>query len=539
MQMQRMKCLFRSTACLLAHGFLLTASDQTKKAIMNIVKGILGEIRDLISDGKVIVLLARSGFCSLTKSRFATVQIRWLAIGLILLSGVHFAHAQSAQVSNATIAQRSKAILNEAATTTSGPGVAVMIARGNKIIFHSARGQANIELGVPLSPDHLFRIASITKIFVAALVIKLSETGELSLDDTLSRFLPDFPNAEKITIRQLLSHTAGVSDQIPVGSEQPGFSRRDVDTSTLVREIAKRPPLFAPGSNQAYSNAGYILLGAVIEKVTGKPWYTALEERLLKPLGLKNTTYGLAAKLLPRRVAGYTTATPDHLPANASFISMTTPASAGALVSTLDDLRRWMRYLIDGRIINKAVLEQMITPATLSRGESANPYGLGMYIWHIRGETMIGHTGQINGFASVLTYLPSCDITIIALGNDDNFDAQTFGRRLAAVALGNPYPSVKSVPISAADLKALSGQYRDRSEVRTILAKDGKLYSQRGGRNPSLLQMTRTGELHFVPDELTYMIPVRDSFGKVVRLDYFSYGEGPPRQLPRIDIQVH
>ena len=468
------------------------------------------------------------------ESLFVMAPIRCLTVGLIFLFSIHFAYAQSARVSNATIARQSQATLDEAASA-SGPGVAVLIARGDQIIFRSARGQANIELGVPLSPDHLFRIASITKMFVAALVIKLSETGELSLDDTLSRFLPDFPNAAKITIRQLLSHTAGISDQVPVGSEQPGFSRRDVDTSVLIREIAKRPPLFNPGSNQSYSNAGYIILGAVIEKVTGKPWYTALDERLLKPLGLKNTTYGLATKLLLGRVSGYTTDTQDHLPANASFISMTIPAAAGALISTLDDLRRWMYFLVHERVINKADFQQMITPATLPQGEPDNPYGFGTYIWRVRGETVIGHTGQIDGFASVLIYLPSRDITIVALGNDDNFDAQSFGRRIAAITLGDPYPSVKSVPIAAADLEALSGQYRDGGRLITVLAKDGKLYWKREGRNPIPLQMTVTGELHFVPDELTYMVPVRDPFGKVVRLDYFSHGEGPPRQLTRIE----
>lgn len=510
-----------------------------KKTILELTNDIKRKNSVSSNQIKAIATFAISRLCTIIKSHFAAMRMLSLAtVGMIFSSCALMANAQQSKISDATIVRLSKTVLNQT-VTASGPGVAVMIARGNKIIFRGAQGQANIELGVPLSPDQVFRIASVTKIFTAALVIKLSEDGELSLDDSLARFLPEFPGATGITIRELLTHTAGVSDQVPVSAVQPGFSRRDVDTVTSVGEIAKRPPLFAPGSDQDYSNAGYIILGAVIEKVTGKPWYSVLEERLLKPLGLKNTTYGLAERVLPGRVAGYTTGTPDHQTINAPFISMTIPASAGALVSTLDDLRRWMRLLVDGRVINNKDFQQMISPAVLPGGEfSAHPYGYGMYIWHVRGATMIGHTGQINGFASILAYLPSRDITIIAFGNDDNFDAQNFGRRLAAITLENPYPSVKSVTISNADLIALSGQYRDGKEVRMLLVKDGKLYSQRAGRNPSPLQMTTGGELHFVPDELTFMKPVRNASGQVIRLDYFDHGDGPPRVLPRINTKI-
>jgi CubicO group peptidase (beta-lactamase class C family) len=213
---------------------------------------------------------------------------------------------------------------------------------------------------------------------------------------------------------------------------------------------------------------------------------------------------------------------------------MTIPASAGALVSAPDDLLSWMRGLVDGRVVSRASFQQMITPATVPGGESADPYGLGFYVWRVRGETMIGHTGQINGFASIAAYVPSRDITIVALGNSDSFDAQNFGRRLAAIALGNPYTVMEEVPISTADLAAIAGRYRDGAEVRTLLAREGKLYSQRAGRNPLLLQMTANGELHFVPDELSYFVPVRNPSGTVVRLDYFFRGDGPPRPLPRI-----
>jgi CubicO group peptidase (beta-lactamase class C family) len=456
-----------------------------------------------------------------------------LSAVLILISFTQFAFSFPRTGSDAAIAHQAWALLNRTASP-SGPGIAMLIAHGDRVVIRAARGQANIELNVSLRSDQVFRIASITKMFVAALLVKLGEEGKLSLDDRLMKFLPEFPGAAGISLRQLLNHTAGISDRIPPEARMPGFSRRDLKTAELVAEIAKRPADFVPGTNQSYSNAGYILLGAVIEKTTGLSWHEALASELLRPLGLAHTRYGNEDAILPGRVGGYSTDGPDHRIRNAPFISISAPGAAGGLVSTVEDLRRWMRSLIDGKAISAAGLKQITTPAEISGRTLTESYGLGMYSWRVRDETMIGHTGQINGFASVLAYLPSRDVTIIALGNDDNFDAQTFGRRLASIGLGNPYPVVTAIPVSAADLAAIPGQYQDGQRVRTIGARAGQLYSQWPGRDPAPLQMSTEGRLYFMPDELSYLVPVRDSAGAVIRLDYFPHGDGPPLALPRL-----
>jgi D-alanyl-D-alanine carboxypeptidase len=433
---------------------------------------------------------------------------------------------------DAAIAREAQRAL-DAVSDPAGPGAAVLITRGDRTIFRSARGLADIELGVRLTPDQTFRVASVTKIFTAALILQLAETAALSLDDPLTRFLPDFPNGGQITIRQLLSHSAGISDR-PVDL-QPAAPGRDRDMATLVAEIARRPSDFPPGTQQAYSNAGYILLGAVIERVTGKPWYAAMRERLFGPLGLRHTDLDQASALIAGRVSGYETDGATHLVTNARFMNMTGPASAGALVSTVDDLRSWIRALAAGRVIGGASFRQMMTPVIPGSGPTRHPYGFGLYVWQVRGETMIGHTGQINGFASILAWLPARDITIVALANDDNFDARTFGRRLAAIALGRPYPLVRATPVDAATLQALAGSYRiTATETETLSVRDGRLYAQRSGRNAIPLQMAADGRLYFVPDELTYLAPVRDAAGAVVRLDYVENGEEPTQSWPRI-----
>lgn len=462
--------------------------------------------------------------------------MRFTTLTCLMLAGLATLLALGARATpgeDAAIARRAHATL-VATATRNGPGIVVLIARGDTILYREAGGAANIELGVPLRTDQVFDIASVTKMFTAALVVKLAEAEKLSLDDSLARYLPDFPNGGAITLRQLLTHTAGISDITPPNAVQPGFMRRDVDTATLVAEIAKRPAAFPPGTDQAYSNAGYILLGAVIEQVTGKPWHVAMQEQLFAPLGLAHTRYGIASAVVPGRVAGYTTDTPDHTVRNAPFISMTIPAAAGGLASTVDDLRSWMRALAAGRVVGAASYRQMITPAAPAGNDPSHPYGMGMYIWKVRGETMIGHTGQINGFASILAYLPSRDITIVALGNDDNFDAQNFGRRLAAIVLGKPYPTVVGTPIPATDLAALAGSYQEGPLIRTLSVKDGRLYSQRGKGKVVPMQMTTDGQLHFIPDELSYFVAIRDRSGAVVRLDNYEHGDGPPRPVPRV-----
>jgi D-alanyl-D-alanine carboxypeptidase len=461
------------------------------------------------------------------------VEIRPCGRLVVLAVAWSTGSAAAGPPSDARIARQARAAL-ERVTSEHGPGAAVLVARGTRVIYRGARGRAHIELGVPLSPDHTFRIASVTKTFTAATILKLAQAGRLSLEDPLANYLPGFPNGGTITLRHLLSHTAGVSDV--ARDPQPGFGRRDVDLPTRIAGIQDRPLDFAPGSRWAYSNSGYILLGAVIEKITGEPWHTAVQKQVLEPLALTRTVYGAHSPLIQGRVAGYTSDRKSGMASNAPFISMTIPASAGALASTVDELFLWMRALATGRLLRAGGFQQMITPpADLPGTPTAYRYGLGIYVWSVRGTRMVGHTGQIDGFAAAVGYLPEQDVTVVVLANDDTFDARVMGRRLAAIALGTPYPEVVAVRPAAGALRALEGRYGvDEATVRTLSLRDGVLFAQRGGGRAIPLQVTADGRLHFVPDDLSYFEAVRDAAGGVIGLDSFENGDGPPRRLPRI-----
>ena len=439
--------------------------------------------------------------------------------------------AAPSTIAEDVIASRARALL-ERTVREDGPGAVFLIGRGDTIVYTGTRGRGHIELGVPLQAGHVFRIASITKMFVAASVLKLAESGALSLDEPVARRLPEIGDARGITVRQLLNHTAGVSD-----SAQPSersLTARGYDRFARVTAIGQRPADFPPGSAWRYSNAGYIVLGALVERITGTPWYVTLDRQFVDRLGLRHTGYADAETLRSGRVAGYTIG--GGQVRNVEFISPTIPDGAGGLVSTADDLFRWCRALAAGRVISRESVRQMMTPAAETSGPIR--YGLGVYVWTVHGDTMIGHTGQIPGFAAMVGYLPAQDVTIVALGNDDSFDARVVGRRLAAIAIGSPYPDVVPVAMAAETLQALTGQYRiDESTVRTLTVKDGRLYAQRGSGSVLPLQVTAEGRLHFDPDELTYFVPVRDPSGRVVRLDYYQDGEGPPQSLPRVTVQ--
>jgi len=461
-----------------------------------------------------------------------STALRYLAMLLVAASVANCqGRTNASPATDAAIVQEASAAL-AAACAQSGPGAVVLIARGDHVVYRDARGLANLELGVPLTPDSVFRIASVTKTFTAAMVVELAETGALAVDDPLAKYLPDFPNASSITLRELLNHTSGISDV--VNSPTPGFSRRDLKTADLIAEIGKRALDFAPGSQFRYSNAGFILLGAVIEKVTGKPWYTAVQHQLLQPLGITHTQFGVAPAIIPGRAEGYSTDERTQTVTNATYISSSFPAAAGGLISTADDLRLWIHALANGQVVSAAGFQQMTTPPDLPGAHATESYGLGMYLWQVRGARFLGHSGDIDGFTSTAAYLPAQDISVVVLANDDNFDAQTMARRLAAIALGQPYTLPAPVEISSQELASLAGKYQlDPNTIETLSVKDGKLYGQRGSRNPIQLQMTAAHELHFVPDELSYFVPVRDATGHVTRLDYFFKGDGPPRLLPR------
>ncbi|MEP6647793.1 MAG: serine hydrolase domain-containing protein [Saprospiraceae bacterium] len=444
----------------------------------------------------------------------------------------------AAQRPSATgIAAQAEKIL-DATATADGPGIAVLVGRGDDVLFRRTRGMAQIELGVPLSADQVFRIGSNTKQFTAVAILKLTEQGRLSLTDSVSKFLPDYPNGAHITIHELLNHTSGIKDYTEIDGYFRSAIREDLDTKSLLAVFKDLPVDFAPGTDWKYDNSGYLVLGAIIEKISGKSWHEAMRELALAPLALPHTRFGADQPVIAGRVTGYTVDDRGHV-ANAPYISMTQAGAAGGLLSTVDDLFHWMRALHTGKLLRADSYRRLITPVPGPSGQPAD-YAYGLSVLKVRTEQAFEGDGRIPGFMSTTLYLPASAVAVVVLTNTDTprADLSVVAAKLAAIALGRPYPVRHPVALSAAQMHSLVGVYQRASNGRRIvIVRDGQLYTQRSGGAPHLLHAASADELYF--DEVfDHFTVLRDATGNVVRLEEFADDDTPALRLPKLDEAV-
>lgn len=435
--------------------------------------------------------------------------------------------------SAAVVALQAKQVLAESGSAD-GPGIAVLVARGDEVLYRGGRGMAQIELGVPMTADQVFRIASNTKQFTAATILKLVEQGRLSLTDPLSKYLPNYPNGAHITIDQLLNHTSGIKDYTEIDGYFSGAIRQDLDTEKLLAVFKDLPVDFAPGTNWKYDNSGYLVLGAVIEKLTGKSWQEAIREQLLAPLALTHTVYDEAQPLIANRSAGYTVDEKGRTE-NAAYLSMSQAGAAGGLASNVDDLFHWLRALHTGKVLTADSYRRMTTPVPMPSGQSADS-AYGLSVLKLRGEKAFEGDGRIPGFMSVTLYVPEPAVTVVVLTNTDlpHADLGTVASKLAAIALGRPYAVRHPIALTAAQMRALIGVYkRGDSGRRIVTARGNELYTQRDGGRAHVLHAASTDVLYF-DEVLDYFKVVRSVAGKVVALDEFADGDAPAMRLSKL-----
>mgnify|MGYP000925309823 FL=1 len=407
-----------------------------------------------------------------------------------------------------------------------GPGAAVLVARGDEVVYRGARGLASVELKVPLAPEQSFRIGSVTKQFAAAGLLKLIDSGKVGLDDPLSKYLPDYPNGAKITVRQLLDHTSGIKSYTGIAGIMDGPIRKDLSTAELIATFKDQPVDFAPGEQWAYNNSGYVLVGAVIEAASGKSWHAWLDEALLAPNGLTRTVYGANDALIAGMASGYTVH--DGRVAPAAFLSMTQPHAAGALVSTVDELHRWNRALHGGKLLSAKSYTAMTTPA--GKAKDAN-YGFGIAGGTLRNRPIQQHGGGIFGYASYLMYLPEAELSVVVLQNADATvggptDTAVLAKLVGAFALGDPYPEARPIEVSAETLKSAEGVYRiDEQATRVLRVVDGKLTAQRTGSERLPLVPSAPDAFHY-EGTLTWFKLERDAQGKITGMRLYQDGEG-------------
>lgn len=395
-----------------------------------------------------------------------------------------------------------------------GPGAVVLVARGDEVLARRAYGMADLELGVELRPDHVFRLASVTKQFTAAAVLLLVEDGLVSTDDPITKYFPDWPtHGHTITVEHLLTHTSGLASHtnLPIMADQ---MRRDLPLADLINSTRDEPIAFAPGTDWSYNNSAYLMLGAIIEQVGGVPYEQFMRERLFAPLVMPDTRYGHDEPLIPRRVPGYVPA-PAGGVANAPFLSMHVPHAAGALVSTVDDLHRWNRAIASGELMQRETIARAFAPFILADGRSTG-YGFGWGIGSAAGRASIEHGGDIPGFATETYWIPDEDLFVAVLSNAQRNYANPgpLARAVIDEILGRPTP----LALSDEELEAYTGVYAiSDTERRAIYREGSTLYSVRGAGERFALAAIGPDTFEFA-ESRSQAVFERDAAGAVVAM---------------------
>lgn len=319
-------------------------------------------------------------------------------------------------------------------------GVAVEISQHGNTVFARGYGWKVLGTSAPVQPDTVFHIASATKQFTAAAILQLVQQGRLSLDDKLSKFFPTFPGGDQVTVRELLTHTSGIHNYTEFGWKLWTLHEltQHHSTESWVRHIATQHPLydFPPGTAWHYTNSGYYLLGAIVEKLSGMSLHDYFAKNLFEPLGLTRTAFGidgttgpdLAQAYLPGGSVGSFKPVPFY-----EDFSMSVVGASGAVRSTADDMTKWTAALFAARVVDSQLFDAMVTPARLLDGKLASThrvnmpstepggdYGFGIRIDRLDGQPEIGHEGDIPGFNAAVETYPEQAFTVVVLANTDN-----------------------------------------------------------------------------------------------------------------------
>ncbi len=323
------------------------------------------------------------------------------------------------------------------------PGVSLAIVRDGKMIYAKGYGLANVELNVAVKPETIFQSGSVGKQFTATAVMMLVEAGKINLDDKITKYFPDAPDAWKnITVRHLLTHTSGLPNDFPMADYQ-----RDFTEAEIVKRAESLPLDFEPGEKWSYSNIGYKMLGVLIGKVSGKFYGNFLQERIFKPLNMTTARIISEADIVPNRAAGYQIIKGELK--NQDWVSPTMNTTAdGSLYLNVDDMAKWDAALDGEKLLKKSSLEQMWSPVKLNDGKTY-PYGFGWALGEVNKHPVIEHGGAWQGFKSFNARFPDDNLAVIIFANL----AQANPTKLAHGVAEIYNPALKPPPVSTIEDK--------------------------------------------------------------------------------------
>lgn len=372
----------------------------------------------------------------------------------------------------------------------------VLVAENGRVIYKKGYGLANMEWKTPNEPDTKFRLASVTKQFTAAAILQLVDQGKIKLDGKITDYLPDYrkDTGDRVTIHQLLNHTSG----IPSYTSQPGFfenvSRNPFTVTDFIKKHSVGDLEFEPGTKYSYNNSGYFLLGAIIEKVSGKSYDQYLKDNIFTPLGMNNSGYDRHSSLLSKRASGYSKTPKGYV--NAPYLDMSIPYSAGSLYSTVEDLYLWDQALYTDKVISAKSRELMFTPGLDDYG-----YGFGIrkisFGPNVPPVTEITHSGGINGFSTLIVRLVADKRVIILLDNTErgNYLGQ-IRQNIANILYGHPYQqpkrSIAETVVAAVNENGVEAAVKQYRELKS--SKPNEYDFSEAELNTAGYQLLRTGK---------------------------------------------
>lgn len=370
----------------------------------------------------------------------------------------------------------------------------VLVAVHGNIVLQNGYGIKNAEEKVFNDKNTIYQVASVTKQFTATVILKLVQEKRMTLQDKLGKYYKGFHNGDSITIEQLLTHTSGLHN----------FTEEDTtitvtDEQHFIPYLQKLKADFAPGAKWNYSNTGYVMLGYIIQKVSGMSYWQAVRNYIFDPLQMQNSGFDFAQLSTRSKAVGYDTLN-DTLQQRANITDSSVPFGAGAIYSTVVDLYKWHKGLQDYRIIDSALMSKAYTGCAL------NNYGYGWQIDSIYGRKMVSHSGAISGFGSNIARIPADDICIVLLSNKSGstFDVMHITNKLLAVLYNQPYTIPKkrtAVTLSTEVINQYVGTYEiaDMHLTIEVSINDNTLIAQpqRDGHPGPTSVMLAADEMHF------------------------------------------
>jgi len=296
-----------------------------------------------------------------------------------------------------------------------GPGGVFMVAKNGKPIYQKSFGKANIELNVNLTNDFVFQIGSMTKQFTAISILMLEEQGKLNINDTISKYIPDYQNGNKITIHHLLTHTSGIKDFTKMKSLRD-IAQKEMTPKMMVDFFKNEVVDFGPNEKFEYNNSGYVVLGYILELVSGETFEDFIDKNIFQKLGMSQSRYASDRQIINKRAYGYQKKESGYV--NKTIINFSVPFSSGSLISTLNDMLKWQDALNKNLLLKAENSQKAFKKYKLKNGEDIN-YGYGWHIREINGITSREHGGSIFGFKSMGVYIPREDIYVLGFGNCD------------------------------------------------------------------------------------------------------------------------